>query len=156
MSNSRCPSTYLHKLSIYTVINFGNTRLSTQIYLHSATFLHRNLPTYTSKINTYLPTLNCLISTIDGFILQVVKYLLHTDTHQSVTHVYLTLTHLATLILQANTIRRPYGCGGRITYKCFTTKITLNPFQKLYCKILFRNVAPSRRPRPCRPSLISK
>ena len=52
------------------------------------------------------------------------------------------------MVLHTNSVRRPSGRADKIN---LIRTGTLNPFQKICYKVLFRNLAPSRGPRLCRP-----
>ena len=54
------------------------------------------------------------------------------------------------MVLHTNSVRRPSGRADKIN---LIRTGTLNPFQKICYKVLFRNLAPSRGPRLCRPWL---
>ena len=61
----------------------------------------------------------------------------------------LTYTHTSTyMVLHTKSVRRPSGRADEIN---LTNTAALNPFQKICYEVMFRNVAPSRGPRLCRP-----
>ena len=109
--------------------------------MHTQTYPHKHtyLPTPNNYLhtNTYLHTLSYLHKHFKNL------FYIHLLTHT------LTYTHTSTyMILHTNSVRRPSGRADEIN---LTNAAALNPFQKICYKVLFRNVAPSRGPRLCRP-----
>ena len=104
------------------------------IHTNTLTYLHQTITftqtlTYTHFL-TYTNTLKTF-STCTFF-------KIHTLTYNTSTYI----------ILQTNSVRRPSGRADEIN---LTNAAALNPFQKICYKVLFRNVAPLRGTRFCRP-----
>ena len=112
--------------------------------MHTQTYPHKH--TYLPTPNNYLHT-NTYLHTLSYLHKHFKKPFQHTP-FNTYTHLH---THTSTyMILHTNSVRRPSGRADEIN---LTNAAALNPFQKICYKVLFRNVAPSRGPRLCRPFL---
>ena len=110
--------------------------------------IHTNTRTYPQQTITFTQTL-----TYTHFLTYTnnLKPFLHTPFN---TYTHLHTTHTSTyMILHTNSVRRPSGRADEIN---LISTAALNPFQKICYKVLFRNVAPSRGPRLCRPLIYRK